>query len=232
MRKTIQGKGSYDVIMPKFKRLVDGRDKDKDYYMRGTYTAYNLDFAQDVMDIYHHGFDQVSVEPVSAPDSCDYALKPEHLERIRTEYWDLAEKMLQLEQAGESLNFFHFNVDLEQGPCIIKRLRGCGAGCEYVAITPEGDIYPCHQFVGNEDFKMGNIIEGTFDRSKSERFAGVNVYTREQCKDCWARFYCSGGCSAANFHAHGDIDQCYEMGCELEKMRLECAIYLAVKRAE
>jgi len=232
MRCTTSGHGSYDIIMPRFEKLVKQRDPEKDYYMRGTYTAKNLDFTKDVMDIYSHGFDQISIEPVSAPEGCGYELTEAHLPQIRAEYWKLAEKMLELEEKGEFLNFFHFNVDLEQGPCIIKRLRGCGAGCEYVAITPEGDIYPCHQFVGNAQYKMGNIVDGTFDREKTQEFASVNVYTRPQCRDCWARFYCSGGCSAANFHAHGDINQCYELGCELEKMRLECALYLAVKRAE
>jgi len=151
---------------------------------------------------------------------------------LREEYWKLTKKILDLRRNGEYLNFFHFKVNLDQGPCIIKRLRGCGAGCEYVAVTPEGDIYPCHQFVGEERFKMGNLREGSFDRTRAAQFSGVSIYTREKCKDCWARFYCSGGCSAANFHAHGDINQNYEMACDLEKMRLECAIYLAAKRAE
>ena len=231
MRPTVSGKGSYDVIMPRFKKLVDGRDRDKDYYMRGTFTAKNLDFAADVLDLYNQGYDQISVEPVSAPEGAGFELKESHLPAIRAEYWKLAEAMLALETKGESLNFFHFNVDLEQGPCVIKRLRGCGAGCEYVAVTPEGDIYPCHQFVGNEAFKMGNILENAFDKTRAAQFAAVSVYTRPACRDCWARFYCSGGCSAANFFSHGDINQSYELGCELEKMRLECALYLAARRA-
>ena len=177
-------------------------------------------------------FDQVSIEPVTAPEGCGFDLKESDLPRIREEYWKLAEKMLDIESGGDFLNFFHFNVDLEQGPCVIKRLRGCGAGCEYVAITPEGDVYPCHQFVGMPQFKMGNITDGTFDKSKAAPFAGVSVYTRESCRDCWARFYCSGGCSAANYNANGDINKAYALGCELEKMRLECALYLAAKRAE
>jgi len=231
MRPTVSGAGSYDVIMPRFKKLVDGRDLDKDYYMRGTFTAQNLDFAADVLDLYAQGYDQISVEPVSAPEGAGFELRPEHLPAIEAEYWKLAEAMLALEAKGESLNFFHFNVDLEQGPCVIKRLRGCGAGCEYVAVTPEGDIYPCHQFVGNETFKMGNILAGTFDKTRAAQFAAVSVYTRPACRDCWARFYCSGGCSAANYFTHGDINISYEMGCALEKMRLECALYLAARRA-
>ena len=231
MRPTVNGKGSYDIIMPKFQKLVKERDKDKDYYIRGTYTGRNLDFTEDVIDVYKKGFDQISIEPVSAPDGCGYEIKTSDLERIKNEYRKLAEKMLELEKKGEGFNFFHFNVDLEQGPCVIKRLRGCGAGCEYVAITPEGDIYPCHQFVGQEQFKMGNLHEGTFSREKAEEFGNVSVYTREDCKTCWAKFYCSGGCSAANYNANGDINKCYHTGCELERMRLECALYLAVKRS-
>lgn len=231
MRPTINGKGSYDIIMPKYQKLVEKRSPEKSYYMRGTFTGRNLDFMEDVLNIYREGFEQISIEPVLAPPGCGYELRESDLPRIRDEYWHLAEKMLELEAHGEHLNFFHFNVDLEQGPCVIKRLRGCGAGCEYVAVTPEGDVYPCHQFVGQESFKMGNITDGSFDQTRAEEFAGVNVYTREKCRDCWARFYCSGGCSAANFQASGDINRSYEMGCELEKMRLECAIYLAVKRA-
>ncbi|MGI5891667.1 MAG: thioether cross-link-forming SCIFF peptide maturase [Bacillota bacterium] len=231
MRPTISGTGSYEIIMPKFKKLAKSRGTDKDYYIRGTYTGRNLDFCQDVFDIYDNGFNQISLEPVIAQKDSGYELKESDLPGLREEYWHLAEKILELEEKGEYLNFFHFNVDLEQGPCVIKRLRGCGAGCEYVAITPEGDIYPCHQFVGYSDYKMGNISDGSFDKSKAEMFSKVNIYSKEECRDCWARFYCSGGCSAANFQANHDINKSYLIGCELEKMRLECAIYLAVKRA-
>jgi uncharacterized protein len=231
MRPTPSGKGSYDIIMPKFQKLVERRSPDKDYYMRGTYTAKNLDFAQDVLDLYRQGFDQLSMEPVVAPEGCGYELKEGDLPRLREEYWYLADRILELDDKGEFLNFFHFNVSLDQGPCIIKRLRGCGAGCEYVAVTPEGDVYPCHQFAGDESFRMGNILDGSFDPKKASAFAGVSVYTRQPCGECWARYYCSGGCSAANFHANGDINKCYDMACKLEQMRLECAIYLAVVRA-
>ncbi len=229
MRKTVTGRGSYDVVLPKMQKLVSQRDPELDYYVRGTYTSKNLDFTQDVLALYSAGFTQISVEPVSAPDGCGYEIKPSDLPRIREEYRALAEEIRKMRQEGKPINFFHFNVDLEQGPCVIKRLRGCGAGCEYVAITPEGDIYPCHQFVGEKQYLMGNIREGTFSRQQAAEFAGVNVYTRPACRDCWAKFYCSGGCSAANYHSHGVIDQSYEIGCELERMRLECAIYLAAK---
>ncbi len=231
MRPAINGGGSYDILLPKMQKLVQQRSRDKDYYVRGTYTAYNLDFCHDVLDIYKNGFDQISIEPVSAPEGCGYELSEKDLPCLQNEYWKLADKMLELEQKGEYLNFFHFNVDLEQGPCVIKRLRGCGAGCEYVAITPEGDIYPCHQFVGIKEFKMGNILDGDFNREKTASFSKISIYSREECRDCWARFYCSGGCSAANFQSNGNIDKSYKLGCELEKMRLQCAIYLAVKRA-
>ena len=176
MRPTNNGKGSYDIIMPKFQKLVETRDKDKDYYIRGTYTGKNIDFSQDVIDVYKKGFDQISVEPVSAPDDCGYEIKVTDLPKIKAEYIALADKMLGMEENGEGFNFFHFNVDLEQGPCVIKRLRGCGAGCEYVAITPEGDIYPCHLFVGQEQFKMGNLNENTFDSDKSTDFSGISVH--------------------------------------------------------
>ncbi len=227
MRKTVTGGGSYDMVLPKMQKLVQNRSPEKDYYVRGTYTAKNLDFVEDVLALYHAGFDQISVEPVTAPDGCGYEIKQSDLPRIRDEYHKLAQTMAEMRKKGTGFNFFHFNVDLEQGPCVIKRLRGCGAGCEYVAVTPEGDIYPCHQFVGEKDYYMGNVKNGSFSREQAREFAGVNVYTRPACRDCWAKYYCSGGCSAANYHAHGRIDQSYEIGCELEKMRLECALYLA-----
>ncbi len=230
MRRTVSGAGSYDIIMPRFKKLVDSRDRAKDHYMRGTYTANNLDFAADVIDLYKSGFDRISVEPVSAPSGCGYELTESHLPRLREEYWHLADKLLEMDGRGEHIDFFHFNVDLDQGPCIIKRLRGCGAGCEYVAVTPEGDIYPCHQFVGVPQYHMGNVTGGELDRAKASDFANVSIYTRDGCSDCWAKYYCSGGCSAANYFANGDVDKNYDLGCQLERMRLECAIYLSVKR--
>ena len=221
VRKTVNGKGSYDVIVPKFQKLVAGRG-DKDYYLRGTFTRFNEDFAEDVIHIASLGFKNVSVEPVVGAPTDPYTLPEEDLPRLEAEYEKLA---VWLKDHPET-NFFHFNVDLAQGPCVIKRLRGCGAGCEYVAITPEGDIYPCHQFVGNEDYKLGSLYDGSFDKELSGRFAGLNIYTREECRDCWARFYCSGGCSASNLLVNGDIKKPHRVGCALERKRLECAIAL------
>ncbi|MEG0755080.1 MAG: thioether cross-link-forming SCIFF peptide maturase [Oscillospiraceae bacterium] len=221
MRKTINGKGSYDMIVPKFKQLVDGRG-DKDYYLRGTFTHNNLDFAADVTHVASLGFRNISVEPVVSEPECSWALQDDDIPTILAEYEKLAEEL----KGRDDINFFHFNVDLAQGPCVIKRMRGCGAGCEYVAVTPEGDLYPCHQFVGNAEYKLGNVFEGTFDHTLSDKFAELNIYTREDCKTCWARFYCSGGCSASNLLVNGDIKKPHHVGCELEKKRLECAIAL------
>ena len=221
MRKTVNGKGSYEVIVPKFQKLVAGRGT-KDYYLRGTFTHYNLDFAEDVMHMADLGFRNVSVEPVVGEETCGYALKDEDLPVVLEQYEKLAEKL----KDRADVNFFHFNVDLAQGPCVIKRLRGCGAGCEYVAVTPEGDIYPCHQFVGNPAYKIGSLSDGSFDMELSHRFSCLNIYTSEECRDCWARFYCSGGCSASNLLVNGDIKKPNHVGCEMERKRLECAIAL------
>ena len=222
MRVTVNGTGSYDIIMPKFKKLVEGRG-DKDFYLRGTFTRKNLDFAADVLHIADQGFRNVSVEPAVGEPGCDWAIGEDDLPTVLDEYEKLAEA---LKDRRDEVNFFHFNVDLAQGPCVIKRLRGCGAGCEYVAVTPEGDIYPCHQFVGNPDYKMGNVHDNTFDMTLARRFAGLNVYTREECKECWARFYCSGGCSASNLLVNGDIKKPNAVGCAMQRKRLECAIAL------
>lgn len=226
MRKTVSGGGSYDIIMPKFKKLVAGRG-DKDYYLRGTFTRYNKDFAADVMHIADQGFRNVSVEPVVGSPEDSYTFRQEDLPGILAEYEKLAEQLLH----REDVNFFHFNVDLSQGPCVIKRLRGCGAGCEYVAITPDGEIYPCHQFVGNEDYRLGSVWDGSFDMELARKFAGLNIYTRPACRDCWARFYCSGGCSASNLLVSGSIDQPNEFGCEMQRKRLECAIAMKARRS-
>lgn len=224
-RPTAKGTGSYDVIVPKFKKLIDSRG-DKDYYLRGTFTRDNLDFAEDVMHLAELG-ESVSVEPAVGKVGDPFAVREEDLPKVRAEYDKLARELLK----NPDVNFFHFNVDLAQGPCVIKRMRGCGAGCEYVCITPDGDIYPCHQFVGNEDFKMGNVYDDTFDMDMASRFAGMNIYTRKECGDCWAKFYCSGGCSAANYNTNGDITQPSHVGCEMERKRLECAIAMRAIRA-
>lgn len=219
MRVTPNGSGSYDIIMPKFKKLVEGRG-DKDFYLRGTFTRHNLDFASDVIHMADQGFRSVSVEPAVGEPGCDWAIGEEDLPVVKAEYEKLAEQL----KDRKDVNFFHFNVDLAQGPCVIKRLRGCGAGCEYVAVTPEGYIYPCHQFVGNLDYKMGDVHDNSLDMDIARKFAGLNVYTREECKECWARFYCSGGCSASNLLVNGDIKKPNAVGCEMQRKRLECAI--------
>ena len=226
MRPTVNGKGSYDIILPKFKKLVEGRGT-KDYYLRGTFTRHNKDFTSDVMNMADQGFKNISVEPVVGAPEDEWSFKEEDLPGILAEYEKLAKELLERPE----INFFHYNVDLSQGPCVIKRLRGCGAGCEYVAITPDGDIYPCHQFVGNEDYKLGSLYDGTFDMELARKFAGLNVYTRPDCKDCWARFYCSGGCSASNLLVNGDIKKPNRFGCEMQKKRLECAIAMYAIRA-
>ncbi len=221
MRPTVNGKGSYEVIVPKFQKLVRKRGT-KDYYVRGTFTRENLDFSRDVLHLADLGFRHVSVEPASGPSGDPFAIRMEDLPRVEEEYEKLAAAL-----AGrKDVNFFHFNVDLAQGPCVIKRLRGCGAGCEYVAVTPDGDLYPCHQFVGKEEYRMGNVFDGSFDMELSGVFAGQNIYTRPACRTCWARFYCSGGCSASNLIVNGDITKSSEAACAMERKRLECAIAL------
>ena len=231
MRKTVSGAGSYDIIVPKFQKLVEKRDPKLDYYARGTFTGKNLDFAEDVVHIADEGFDRLSVEPVAAEDGCGYELTEADLDKIYAEYDRLTDIMEARRKEGKPFHFFHFMVDLNQGPCVVKRLRGCGAGYEYVAVTPEGDIYPCHQFVGNEAFKQGSVLDGSFDMDIAHKFASMNIYTREKCGDCWAKFYCSGGCSAANHNFSHDLNVPYEMGCKMEKKRLECAIYLKAVEA-
>lgn len=231
MRKTVNGGGSYDVIVPKFRKLVEQRDPQRDYFARGTFTGKNLDFAEDVLHIADAGFDRLSVEPVAAEDGCGYELTEGDQDKIYAEYDRLTDLIEARRKAGKPFQFFHFMVDLQQGPCVVKRLRGCGAGYEYVAVTPEGDIYPCHQFVGNEAFRQGSVLDGSFDLDIAHRFAQMNIYTREKCRDCWAKFYCSGGCSAANHNFSHDMNVPYEMGCKMERKRLECAIYLKAAEA-
>ncbi|MBR1529089.1 MAG: thioether cross-link-forming SCIFF peptide maturase [Oscillospiraceae bacterium] len=233
MRPVTGGKGTYDIILPKFKKLVEQRDKNLDYYVRGTFTKYNLDFAEDVFSLHDAGFDQISVEPVVCESKYPYALTEEDIPAISAEYERLANKILENDRAGKHFNFFHFMIDLDAGPCAIKRLKGCGCGNEYVAITPDGDIYPCHQFVGIEKYKMGNLEEGTFNEDMKYEFSQSHIYHKPKCRDCWAKFYCSGGCNANNYQYQGDILESHTLSCELEKKRLECAIMIqAVKKME
>ncbi len=226
-RPTAGGQGSYDRVVPRYQKLVAGRG-DQEYYLRGTYTKKHPDFADDVMHIADGlGFRNVSVEPATGKPGDPWAITEDELEAAKEEYDKLAEALVDRPE----INFFHFFVDLEQGPCVIKRMRGCGAGCEYVAITPEGDIYPCHQFVGNEDFKMGNVYDGSFDIELTDTFAGLNIYTKPDCQKCWAKFYCSGGCAAGGYQANGDLTKPSFVACELERKRLECAIAIKAVRA-
>ncbi|MDR1736496.1 MAG: thioether cross-link-forming SCIFF peptide maturase [Oscillospiraceae bacterium] len=220
LRKTVSGGGSYDIIVPKYKNLIAGRKGD--YFVRGTFTARNLDFVNDVNEIEREGFRNISLEPAVLPNGHPLALTEENLPFLLLEYERLLERILQ----GRDYSFFHFQIDLEQGPCVYKRVRGCGAGYEYAAVTPEGDIYPCHQFVGNEAYRMGSVFGGSMDSAISERFRTMSIDTREDCRICWARYYCSGGCAASNLTAEGDIGKCYSLGCALERKRVECAILL------
>ena len=228
MRPTVNGKGSYEIIAPKAKEFAKRRG-DKEYYIRGTFTGYNKDFGNDVLFLADEGFEQLSIEPVVTDPNCEYAIKEEDLPQIREEYERLAQIYIDRRANGKWFNFFHFMVDLEGGPCLRKRLTGCGAGNEYIAVTPDGAIYPCHQFVGREGFRMGSVLDDTFNRDIQTKFANNTVLTKEKCRDCWARFYCSGGC-AANAHAfHGDISQPYDMECQMERKRLECAMAIYAK---
>lgn len=231
LRVTPGGKGSYDVIVPKYKALVDKRG-DKDYYVRGTFTRLNPDFTEDVLHLYNLGFDQISIEPVVSDPNLPYALTEKDLPAVFAEYERLAKAIIDLKKKGSKINFFHFMLDLDQGPCAIKRLRGCGCGNEYVAVTPEGDIYPCHQFVGMEGWKMGSLYGQPINQEMKAEFAGTNVYSKEECRKCWARFYCSGGCNANNLQYAGSIRAPHTLSCELEKKRLECAIMIKAALAD
>lgn len=225
MRPNAGGKGSYAGIVPKYQQFVAKRG-DKDYYVRGTFTRNNLDFSQDVLHMVDLGFDQVSVEPVISDSSLPYSLREEDLPAIFEEYDRLAKIVLQRKLEGKGFNFFHFMLDLDQGPCAIKRLRGCGCGNEYCAVDPEGKVFPCHQFVGQPEWQMGNVLTGEYDLEQKARFARSNVYNKEKCRECWAKFYCSGGCNANNQQYEGDILKAHTFSCELEKKRLECAIMI------
>ena len=223
MRPTTNEKGSYDVIVPKFKELVDRRG-DKDYFIRGTFTNKNLDFSEDLLEYYNLGFKKTSIEPVVTDEKEDYAIREEHVEQILNEYEKMSRDYIDIRKKDKDFTFFHFMIDLTQGPCIIKRTVGCGAGSEYVAVTPEGDIYPCHQFVGETEFKLGDVDSGIVNTELRDSFKCSNVFTKEECSNCWARYYCSGGCHANAYYANNDIEKPYKVGCEMEKKRIECAI--------
>ncbi len=225
MRPTRNGKGSYDLIIDKFKTMAELRNQ-TNYYVRGTFTHHNLDFSEDVLHLADLGFKQISMEPVVAPDEQSYAIKEEDLPKLFEEYDLLAKAMIEREKAGKGFNFFHFMIDLTGGPCLYKRLSGCGSGTEYLAVTPWGDLYPCHQFVGMEEFKLGNVDTGVEKTELVDEFKLCNVYAKDKCKDCFARFYCSGGCAANSYNFHGNLLDAYDVGCELERKRVECAIMI------
>lgn len=225
MRYRVDGSGSYDTIMPKFKALVDARDG-KNYYVRGTFTHNNLDFSRDVLHLADEGFKQISVEPVVAGNGSGYEILESDLPQLFEEYEKLALEYSKRSKTDDWFNFFHYMIDLNQGPCIAKRLTGCGAGHEYAAITPDGDIFPCHQFVGQDEFKIGNVFTGIKNEEIRTRFKSCNVYTKEECKECWAKFYCSGGCAANAWQFNQDLNSAYHVGCELERKRVEAALWL------
>ncbi|MBE5963990.1 MAG: thioether cross-link-forming SCIFF peptide maturase [Lachnospira sp.] len=225
MRPFRNGKGSYDLVMPKFKKVAESRNQ-LNYYVRGTFTHHNLDFCADVLSLADEGFEQISVEPVVAADTEEYAIKKEDIPKICEEYDKLAAELLKRKKEKRGFNFFHFMIDLEGGPCVAKRLSGCGSGCEYLAVTPWGDLYPCHQFVGEEGFLMGNVDDGITKPEIVDKFKTCNVYSKEKCRNCFAKFYCSGGCAANSYKFHGDINNAYDIGCELQRKRVECAIMI------
>jgi uncharacterized protein len=230
MRPSRNGKGSYEVILPKFIKLAESRNQ-TNYYVRGTFTHNNLDFAEDVKHLAELGFKQISVEPVVSLPEEPYAITEEDIPAICDEYDKLARYMLEMKKEGKDFNFFHFMIDLSGGPCVAKRLSGCGSGTEYLAVTPWGDLYPCHQFVGEEEFLMGNVFDGVKRTDTRDEFKCCNVYAKDKCKECFARFYCSGGCAANSFKFHNSINDTYDIGCELQKKRVECAIMLKAAEA-
>lgn len=231
MRPFRNGKGSYDLIVPKFQKLAESRNQEK-YYIRGTFTRNNLDFSNDILHFADLGFKQMSIEPVVGEESDPYAIREEDIPKICEEYDKLAKIMIEREKEGKGFHFFHFMIDLEGGPCISKRLSGCGSGTEYLAVTPWGDLYPCHQFVGKEEFLMGNVDEGITKPEIAEEFRGCSVYSKEKCKDCFAKFYCSGGCMANSYNFHGTIHDAYDIGCEMQRKRVECAIMMKAAMAQ
>ena len=229
-RVDYNGNGSFDKIVPKFQRFVEKRGN-KDYYMRGTFTHANPDFLEDIKTMLDLGFTELSMEPVVCAPNDPSALTEADKAIVMDQYEKLAELMLRKQREGKPFTFYHYMIDLKSGPCIYKRVSGCGSGTEYMAVTPWGDLYPCHQFVGDDNYKLGNVFEGVKNTEIQNKFANSNVYTKPECKDCWAKLYCSGGCPANSYHATGDINGVYSYGCDLFRKRMECAIYLEAAKA-
>lgn len=231
MRCSRNGKGSYDLIVPKFQQMVEKRG-DLEYYMRGTYTHHNTDFVKDLLHMADLGFKELSIEPVVAPPEADYALTEEDLPILCEQYDQLAVEMLKREKEGRGFTFYHYMLDLQGGPCVVKRISGCGVGTEYLAVTPNGDLYPCHQFVGEEKYLLGNVFEGITNEAARDDFKLCNIYAHKECNDCFARMYCSGGCAANAAHTTGSVNGVYEFGCKLHRCRIENALMMQVARAE
>lgn len=231
MRPFRNGKGSYDLIVPKFQKLAQSRGQEK-YYIRGTFTRDNLDFAEDILHFAELGFEQISIEPVVGEETDPYAIKECDLPVIMEEYDKLAKVMITRQKVGKGFQFFHFMIDLDGGPCVSKRISGCGSGTEYLAVTPWGDLYPCHQFVGKEEFKMGNVDDGIIKPEIADEFRGCSVYTKENCRNCFAKFYCSGGCMANSYNFHGTLHDTYDVGCKMQRKRVECAIMMKAALAD
>ena len=230
MRPRRGGQGSYDTVVPKFIKAAESRNQ-MNYYVRGTYTRNNLDFAKDVIHMADLGFEQISVEPVVADKSESYAIREEDIDTLIKQYDELTAEMIKRKKEGKPFNFFHFMIDLSGGPCVAKRLSGCGSGTEYLAVSPSGELYPCHQFMGMKDFLLGNVDEGVIRTDIRDEFKLCNVYAKEKCKNCFAKFYCSGGCAANSYNFSGSINGTYEIGCELQKKRIECAIMIKAAEA-
>ena len=233
VRIKVDGSGSYEDILPNIKKMISKRTKGKTYFVRGTFTRQNTDFYEDVVSMLNEGFKEISIEPVVLEDGHPLSLREEDLPKIFDNYDKLYNEMAirKREKNGE-FTFYHFNIDLQGGPCVYKRISGCGAGFEYVAITPQGDVYPCHQFVGKEEYKLGTVYDDSFDSQLSKEFKMAHIYNKPKCKDCWARFYCSGGCQANNVNFNGDMKIPYEIGCKMQKKRIECAIALKAEEVE
>lgn len=225
MRKTINGKGTYNIIMPKIKEFVSKRG-DRSHYIRGTFTRNNLDFANDVLELADEGFKEISIEPVIAEMDKKYAILEEDLQEVMNEYENLAKSIIEYDKQGKNFRFYHYMIDIDEGPCVYKRVSSCGAGIEYFAVTPEGDLYPCHQFVGREGYLMGNVYEGIKNNELRDRFSENTVYHKSKCTNCWAKFYCSGGCQANADAFNGDLKKPYDLECKLQQKRIECAIML------